>query len=63
MLATIAIASPSDQTRVAAVKELLDRGYGKPTQVMTADISHVPPPITQIKYVIVDPAKQPENSD
>lgn len=33
----IMTASPSDQARVAAAKELLDRGHGKPTQAVDVE--------------------------
>ncbi|MDR3499934.1 MAG: hypothetical protein P4L72_12000 [Parvibaculum sp.] len=55
VLAAIAATSPSDQARVAAVKELLDRGYGKPTQAVAAAIVSAPL-ITRIERVIVDPS-------
>src|SRR5262249_48720924 len=37
-LARIAFASESDSARVAAIKELLDRGYGKTTQPVEAEM-------------------------
>ena len=33
-LSTIMLTSENDTARIAAARELLDRGYGKPTQVM-----------------------------
>lgn len=33
-LATIMLTSENDTAKIAAAKELLDRGYGKPTQAM-----------------------------
>lgn len=36
-LARIAAKSESDQARVAAIKELLDRGHGRPTTVVAGD--------------------------
>jgi hypothetical protein len=39
---TKGIPSDSEQTRVAAIKELLDRGYGKSTQPISGD-ENAPP--------------------
>lgn len=38
-LARLAVAAESEQARVAAIKELLDRGYGKSTQKIDANVS------------------------
>jgi hypothetical protein len=36
-LARLAVKAKSEAARVAAIRELLDRGYGKPTQFLAAD--------------------------
>ena len=38
-LARLAIQAESEQARVAAIKELLDRGYGKATQPVDANVT------------------------
>ena len=43
----------NEQTRVAAAKELLDRGYGKATQHIEAETTH--------RYVARVPEKAPDN--
>ena len=37
LLWTLARTSESDQAKVSAAKEILDRGYGKPTQTIAGD--------------------------
>jgi hypothetical protein len=56
ILIGIARQSESDAARVAAVKEILDRGHGKPTQPVSGD--DTAPPIRMIERVIVDPANK-----
>jgi hypothetical protein len=41
-LARLAIHARSETARIAAIRELLDRGYGKPTQFLAADNDSVP---------------------
>jgi hypothetical protein len=41
-LARLAVHAKSETARVAAIRELLDRGYGKPTQFLAADDDVVP---------------------
>jgi hypothetical protein len=41
-LANIMSHSESDPARVTAANSLLDRGWGKPTQLMAGDESHAP---------------------
>ena len=36
-LARLALKAKSDTARIAAIRELLDRGFGKPTQFVAAD--------------------------
>lgn len=36
-LARLALDAESEQARVAAIRDLLDRGYGKPTQPISGD--------------------------
>lgn len=46
----------NESTRLAAWNDLLDRGYGKPTQFIGGD--ETAPPIQMIERVIVDPANK-----
>lgn len=48
--------SESDQAKVAALREILDRGYGKASQVIAGDKDN-PVVFQQIERVIIDPAK------
>ena len=49
----------NEQTRVAAAKELLDRGYGKATQPLANDPENPLTPLPdKIEIVIVDPKGQ-----
>jgi hypothetical protein len=41
-LARLAVHAKSETARVAAIRELLDRGYGKPTQFLATDDDVVP---------------------
>jgi hypothetical protein len=55
MLATILTTSENDSARIAAAKELLDRGYGKSTQAVEMSGKDGDPiAITKIERVIVD---------
>jgi hypothetical protein len=42
--------------RIAAIRELLDRGYGKPPQFLAADDDAIPPDMTadELKGIIVE---------
>jgi hypothetical protein len=51
------VGSSSDAARVAALKELLDRGHGRPTQAVTADII-ADMPIHTIRRVIVHRSRE-----
>jgi hypothetical protein len=52
MLATILTTSENDSARIAAAKELLDRGYGKSTQaVEVGGIEGAPP----LGFVMIPP--------
>lgn len=53
-LAVIMRTSESDAAKVAAIKELLDRGHGKPTQSVDLD-ANVKAAVTKIESVIVRP--------
>lgn len=44
-LARLAVHGKSETARIAAIKELLDRGLGKPTQFVAADNEIVPKPL------------------
>ena len=54
-LAAIMRDSESDAAKVAAIKELLDRGHGKPTQSVDID-ANVKAAISRVERTIVDPA-------
>jgi len=41
-LARLAVEAESEQARVSAIKELLDRGYGKSTQPLSGDSDAAP---------------------
>jgi hypothetical protein len=45
-LARLALKAKSETARVAAIRELLDRGYGKPTQFLPEDTEIVPTDMT-----------------
>jgi hypothetical protein len=56
-LANIAKTSESDQAKVAAIKELLDRGFGKATQPISGDEDGPPVAVQHsIEIKVVDPA-------
>ena len=55
LLWTLARTSETDGTRVAAIKEILDRGYGKATQLIGGDEDA--PIVQRIENVIIDHAK------
>jgi len=52
-LGRLATEAESEQARVAAIKELFDRGYGKATQLIGGDNDN--PLIHRIERVIVHP--------
>lgn len=52
----IARTAENETTRLAAWNDLLDRGYGKPTQYIGGD--EEAPPIQIIERIIVDPANK-----
>jgi hypothetical protein len=56
-LARLAIKGRSEAARVAAIRELLDRGYGKPTQFIAGDEKPELGPLT-IEVVFVKPKPQ-----
>jgi len=45
-LARLALKAKSETARIAAIRELLDRGYGKPPQFLAADDHKFPPDMT-----------------
>ena len=55
-LVNIATKGETHAARVAAIKELLDRGYGKAVQPVDGDGEGGPIKFTQIRRVIVDPS-------
>jgi monomeric isocitrate dehydrogenase len=59
-LARLATKAESEAARVAAIKELLDRGYGKPKQPLSNDEEGELRLVHRIERVIVDPAGEKE---
>jgi hypothetical protein len=55
-LARLSTMAESEQARVAAIKEIFDRGYGKSTQLIGGD-PDASPIVTRIENVIIDNAK------
>ncbi len=53
LLWTLARTSETDGTRVAAIKEILDRGYGKASQPIDGD-GNGGPIVQRIENVIID---------
>ena len=53
MLFDLAKGAESEAVRVSAIKEILDRGFGKSSAPLGADPA--PPILTRIERVIVDP--------
>lgn len=53
-LATIMRDSDSDAAKVAAIKEILDRGHGKARQSVDVD-ANVRAAITEVRRTLVDP--------
>jgi len=51
-LATIMRDSDSDAAKVAAIKEILDRGHGKSKQVVDAEVKAT---FTELRRTLVDP--------
>ena len=41
-LARLAVKAKSESARISAIRELLDRGFGKPTQFLAADSEIIP---------------------
>lgn len=56
-LASIMLKSESDQARVSAAKELLDRAYGKSPQALTGNDDGPIRVLAEIRRTIVDAAK------
>jgi hypothetical protein len=46
LAARLAVKAKSESARIAAIRELLDRGYGKPTQFLAAGTKIIPDNIT-----------------
>lgn len=53
-LARLATAAESEAARVAAIKELLDRGFGKSAQPLTGEGGEGPIQYQKIEFGIVD---------
>lgn len=47
--------SPSDVVKMGAANSLLDRGWGRPTQMIAGDPEGEPVRITEVTRVFVDP--------
>jgi hypothetical protein len=58
-LARLAVKADSESARVAAIKELFDRGFGKPKQSLEVD-GDLNVAIRRIEREIVDPAPHPD---
>ena len=54
-LARLAVSAESEAARVAAIKELLDRGYGKASQPLSGDTDNPIQLRTKIEFAVVDP--------
>lgn len=54
-LARLTLEAESEAARVGAIKELLDRAYGKATQPISGDDDAPPIRFTRIERVVVDP--------
>jgi hypothetical protein len=54
-LARLALKAKSETARIAAIRELLDRGYGKSPQFLAADDEAIPPDMTadELREVIL----------
>ncbi len=65
-LARLAVKAKSEAVRVVAIRELLDRGYGKPAQRRDAMVSVGPDPLNpdqprvSVAVSFVDPPEYPE---
>lgn len=53
LLWRLATEAESDQAKIAAIKEILDRGYGKATQLIGGDNEN--PLVHRIERVIIQP--------
>ena len=66
-LARLAVKARSESARVAAIRELLDRGYDKPAQRRDAMVSVGPDPLNpdqprvSVAVSFVDPPEYPED--
>ena len=54
-LGRLALQAESETARVSAIKELLDRGYGKAPQAITRDPESPGQVLTEIRMIVVDP--------
>lgn len=54
-LARLATGAESESARVAAIKELLDRGFGKAAQPVTGEDGEGPVQYQKIEFSVVDP--------
>ena len=58
-LARLAKKARSETAQIAAIRELLDRGFGKPTQFLGGD-EKADPITTSIRVVFVSPKPEPD---
>lgn len=56
-LARLAVEAESEAARVAAIRELLDRGFGKSAQPVTGEGGEGPVQFGKIEMVLVDAAR------
>jgi hypothetical protein len=61
-LGRLALKARSETARIAAIRELLDRGYGKPTQILAAEEA-AEPGIRQIEVRFVPPPKYDDDDE
>jgi hypothetical protein len=62
-LARIATKGKSEAARIAAIRELLDRGYGKPTQPVSGDGEDSAPIDHKFVVEFISPKPDPERAD
>ena len=53
-LGRLALKARSETARIAAIRELLDRGYGKPTQILAGE-DEADPELTKIEVSFIRP--------
>jgi len=59
-LGRLALKARNETARIAAIRELLDRGYGKPTQILAGDDA-ADTGLKKIEVVFVSPRQQQDD--